>query len=369
MIDQEHFGAPSHWQADAADQALLDAQRTALLLASTPSIRQPKVGDVWLSSALWSGSMEHAMTAMLIVLRTFTVAWSIRPLFDVAPVSDDERLASEWSLLFGASYSGIGFPIIAHIDAQCTTSSSMLVRFVGALSDVARSDLSTVLRAYALNDDSGVELTIGRRGSVSIRFHPEWEEFARDVVALCHVFSSAAERERARGGAATVERQEEAADDDRVLAVASGVQEAASDLYDAAPDGDQSDRVADLQVTQAAPIAASKSVVAYLKDRSGARLEGLAVGLGVPAAFLTDISDHATAVPEGARLELARRVRKKWGIAEAETLLVFKTSTAAPMRRAASRKKAFSVSLTTFAVMVQRSTLSDDEKRFWLSLA
>src|SRR5258708_9040289 len=48
---------------------------------------------------------------------------------------------------------------------------------------------------------------------------------------------------------------------------------------------------------------APQSVVAFLKDRSGKRIEGLATGLGVDAGFLTDISDHVPLVPQRARAE------------------------------------------------------------------
>ena len=230
VIDQEYLGPPSDWHADVETQSLLDAQRVALHSVSSVGLRQPKVGDVWLSAALWSGGMDEAMTAMLVVLRTFTEAWSARPLFDVAPVSEDERLASEWSLIFGASQSGFGFPIVTHIDAQCTTSSSMLVRFVGALSDVARFDLEAVLRAYALNDDYGVELKVGRRGSVSIRCHPEWEEFAHELVELCQAFSASLERQHANAAESMGEGEEERADYG-LLAVASGKREDVSEAH------------------------------------------------------------------------------------------------------------------------------------------
>ncbi|CAN5152880.1 hypothetical protein BH09GEM1_BH09GEM1_22680 [soil metagenome] len=169
------------------------------------------------------------MTAMLIVLRTFTEIWSIKPLFDVAPVSEDERLASEWSLIFGPSQSGLGFPVVAHIDAQCTTTSSMLVRFVGALSDAACLDLSAMLRAYALSDDSVIELKIGRRGDVRIRFHPEWDEFARELVTLCQAFAAPSERERTRSAEALLDIDVPEADDARLLAVASGALDGATD--------------------------------------------------------------------------------------------------------------------------------------------
>lgn len=168
------------------------------------------------------------MTAMLIVLRTFTETWCVRPLFDVAPISENERLASEWSLIFGPSRSGLGFPIVAHIDAQCTTTSSMLVRFVGTLSDVACLDLDAILRAYALNDDCVIELKIARRGDSRIRFHPEWVEFARELVILCQAFSAPLGRERAKEGEQSEEREAEWPDRYRLLAIASGAVDHAS---------------------------------------------------------------------------------------------------------------------------------------------
>jgi hypothetical protein len=112
-----------------------------------------------------------------------------------------------------------------------------------------------------------------------------------------------------------------------------------------------------------------KSVVAFLKDQSGQRMMGLATGLGVDAGFLTDISDHIDVVPERPRLELAGRANRAWGIKQADTLQAFATAATAPVKRAASRSTPFAAVTTTYKEMVERSKLSDEDKRYWLSLA
>jgi hypothetical protein len=164
---------------------------------------------------------------MLVVLRAFSEVWSSQPLFDVAPVSEDERLASEWSLILSASDSGVGLPLVVHVDVQCTTTSSMLMRRLGTLSDPARVDLDNLVRAYAMGDASSIEWRVGRPGSISIRFHPEWDEFARQLVVLSQTFAAPLAVERSKQE--SVDKSHiPAFEYEEILAAASGVREDAS---------------------------------------------------------------------------------------------------------------------------------------------
>jgi hypothetical protein len=188
--------ATSAWTPDVAIDSLLEAQRSALDSAFGGDKFAPSVGDVWLSNATWQVDTDEDLTAMLVILRSFNETWSAKPLFDVAPVSDDQRLASEWSLILDAPVSGVGIPLIVHVDVQTTTTSSMLNRRVGRLAELACRDLQMIMRAYALGEIAVVELCIGRTGSINIRFHPEWDAFARQLVRVAQEFSAPVARER-----------------------------------------------------------------------------------------------------------------------------------------------------------------------------
>lgn len=175
---------------DPRSRALLELQRESLARSLWDNQPEPSVGDVWVTRASWHTGIAKGLAAMIVVLRAFTEAWSARTLYDVAPLSDDERLASEWSLLLGADSSGLGFPIVAHIDAQCTTTSSMLTRRLGALAEAALADLHLLLHAYATGDASTLKLAVGYTGRRSIRHHLEWEEFASALLAIAQELSA-----------------------------------------------------------------------------------------------------------------------------------------------------------------------------------
>ena len=65
----------------------------------------------------------------------------------------------------------------------------MLKRRVGRLADLAKGDLEKLMRAYAMGDVSAVELSVGRTGSINIRFHSEWDQFAKQLVRLAQDFA------------------------------------------------------------------------------------------------------------------------------------------------------------------------------------
>ena len=223
VIGKGKSGPPRVSTTDLEFEPLLMAQRSAVASSREEHQAEPRVGDVWTSHAQWSMGAEQGLAAMLVVVRAFNEAWSSQPLFDVAPISEDERLASEWSLILSASDSGLGLPLVVHIDVQSTTTSSMLDRRLGSLAEPARDDLLVLLRAYALSDASAIELRVAQSGTVSIRLHPEWDEFSRQLVALSHAFSAMLEVERAKH--ASVDSSENADDRcERLLVAASGAQ-------------------------------------------------------------------------------------------------------------------------------------------------
>ena len=175
---------------DEASRALLEVQRRALAKSLSEAQPEPSVGDVWASRVQWATGVGQGLASMIVVLRSFTEAWSARPLYDVAPLSDDERLSSEWSLIVDSDLSGVGFPIIAHIDAQCTTTAAMLTSRMGDLAEHARADLHLMLEAFAVGDYSPLKLKVGRTGRRGIRHLVEWDEFAKGLLAVTQALAA-----------------------------------------------------------------------------------------------------------------------------------------------------------------------------------
>lgn len=175
---------------DPRSRALLELQRESLARSLSENQPEPSVGDVWVTRTTWPTGISKGLAAMIVVLRAFTEAWSARTLYDVAPLSDDERLASEWSLLLGAEVSGLGIPIVAHVDAQCTTAVSMLSRRLGALAELALADLNLLVHAYASGDSAPLKLAVGCTGRSSIRHHLEWEDFASALLTISQALAA-----------------------------------------------------------------------------------------------------------------------------------------------------------------------------------
>jgi hypothetical protein len=89
-------------------------------------------------------------------------------------LSNDHRLAAEWSIAFSAPVSGLEVPLVAHVDYQFTASPDRLGRCLGALSEAAWTDVLTVSRAWGQGELSSSELTVGRLGQPGIRDWPAW---------------------------------------------------------------------------------------------------------------------------------------------------------------------------------------------------
>jgi hypothetical protein len=115
----------------------------------------------------------------------------------------------------------------------------------------------------------------------------------------------------------------------------------------------------------------SRPFLALVRDaRGGEFVDVIAASMQLPADFLVDASHHSTVLPLAARKELVRRaqgIHPATHIDEDEALASFDVSSR--LRRAASRSAAYRPVEVTYRDIVERSSLSDEEKRFWLDLA
>jgi hypothetical protein len=110
------------------------------------------------------------------------------------------------------------------------------------------------------------------------------------------------------------------------------------------------------------------SLVTLLKDRTGERKpKVLADELGVTLQFLVLVSEHSALLPQGARSEIAKRVKRARGIEIAETMRALHGGPRG-VQKAASRSAGHDAPNLTYEDLVRQSGLEEKEKGLWLSL-
>jgi hypothetical protein len=118
-----------------------------------------------------------------------------------------------------------------------------------------------------------------------------------------------------------------------------------------------------------AAVKAQPSFLALVRGVTGESVDAIAVGMEVTADFLVVASEEGKVVPVAARVELVRRargLRNMGDVNESELMVSFDAPPS--LRRAASRRTAFTPSTVTYDMVVKHSTMSDESKRFWLGL-
>jgi len=112
--------------------------------------------------------------------------------------------------------------------------------------------------------------------------------------------------------------------------------------------------------------------VGLLRKLTGDDPKKIAAELMITSDFLVDLSSNARVLPMKARCELAKRAEKAWGAGERPVLASFEWQDVgvAPLefRRAASRRGAYAPKSLTYEELVQRSSMDDEQKRYWLTL-
>ncbi|HTE45673.1 MAG TPA: hypothetical protein VK636_10550 [Gemmatimonadaceae bacterium] len=121
------------------------------------------------------------------------------------------------------------------------------------------------------------------------------------------------------------------------------------------------------QAPPTSQVAPKKTFLALVRDTTGEYIDDIAGSMDLPPDFLVDASEHGRILPRRAREELVRRACRTRTIDEAEALAAFDVPPS--LRRAASRNRVFEPSNDTYKDVVERSSLSAEAKRFWLSFA
>jgi hypothetical protein len=113
--------------------------------------------------------------------------------------------------------------------------------------------------------------------------------------------------------------------------------------------------------------------LALVREATGELVDTIAASMHVTPDFLVEASERGAVLPLQARAELVRRARamsQRRGtteIDEREGVASFDVSSA--LDRAASRDAAYERTEVTYRELVERSSLSDADKQFWLGLA
>ncbi len=125
-------------------------------------------------------------------------------------------------------------------------------------------------------------------------------------------------------------------------------------------------------VMNGAPIR-RETFVGLLRKLTGADPGNLAAKLGITPDFLVDLSSNARVLPMKARGELAKRAEKACGAEESLVFASFEAPDAraasSEFRRAASRAGAYAAKSLTYEELVERSSMDDKHKRYWLKFA
>jgi hypothetical protein len=177
---------------DALQNRLAEQQKrmARLLEGARP---EPTIGQVWAArlhdtarggagpakspsgADFWGGSYETAFPFLVLVLDQYVSEALDKHVVNLVPVTGDARLAAEWSLVFGTPDSGIGSPIVIHIDFEQSANINCLDRYIGCLPERSGSELLRVARAWSRSETTPSDLAVGRLGQAEIRTRVEWQ--------------------------------------------------------------------------------------------------------------------------------------------------------------------------------------------------
>ena len=105
--------------------------------------------------------------------------------------------------------------------------------------------------------------------------------------------------------------------------------------------------------------------IKFLRERSQAEPKEIARRIGrVSWEFLVMVSRHPPLVPKSVASELVSRVAAAWKIPLEECRARFEAS--GPVPRAASRKQPYLPGPATFAELLERSSLGEEDRSYWL---
>jgi hypothetical protein len=165
---------PSSVRDIGSMQGQIDAQREALARALASERDKPSPGDVWVTRYPMSGvSGPETLSWLCLVMdhywREYTREWVL----DVVPVTEDPRLAADWSYIVPEDQCDYGAPLVAHVDFFCTAPRNGIVRRVGQLTEHCFAEVMSA-RSALLSGDPVDEFRCGRLGAESTRTTDAW---------------------------------------------------------------------------------------------------------------------------------------------------------------------------------------------------
>jgi hypothetical protein len=124
----------------------------------------------------------------------------------------------------------------------------------------------------------------------------------------------------------------------------------------------------DLGTCSQTGLAEGKSWIVCLKTRTKQTLPCLASKLtNVTTEYLVLVSRHPSIVPNDVKTCIAEEVRRAWGVPVKESFECLRHDP--EIRRAASRAQPFTDDPKTFPELLDRTSLSPEQKAFWLQRA
>src|SRR5260221_884689 len=147
----------------------------AVELESRPGTRQARALDEHVEDDSLASRDMASFALLVLVLDQFVSASDGGQMVNLTPVTEDERLAAEWSLIFRSADSGIGGSAVIHVDMERSGHASCLNRCIGRLPTRSGEELLRVERAWSRSEAPPSDLVVGRLGHAEIRTRPEWQ--------------------------------------------------------------------------------------------------------------------------------------------------------------------------------------------------
>jgi hypothetical protein len=160
--------------AALAERSLTDAQHRMRTTLTDPR-PEPAIGQIW---ATRNYHQQSEISHLVLVLDEHLSAATEEPRVNLVPVTTDNALAAEWSLILPSEDSGVGFQAVLHIDFERSASVECLDRCLGRLPADAGAQLVEVVQAWSRAESPPSYIAVGSLGRPEIRTRVEWQAFA-----------------------------------------------------------------------------------------------------------------------------------------------------------------------------------------------
>lgn len=161
-----HRERPDHFELAQKHLAEQQGRMKQMLDSPRPN---PATGQFWIVRA------PDARASLVLILDYHPAEAGEEGFVNLAPVTEEDWLAAEWSLSFSAVHSGLGVLAVIHVDFDQSVGERFLDRCIGQLPVQSGAEFVRVVRAWSNSEAPPRDLLLGRLGQVDIRTRIEWQ--------------------------------------------------------------------------------------------------------------------------------------------------------------------------------------------------